>query len=534
MPSHLDADHSAVQPPERGALDALITQTRRLRGGVDAVRRGTGGESEEDAGLRLRWQRALCELAVHQLDDLGGHLDQLRDGLPAAPGEAGVPGSPPAWDEPPSPPGGETTDTYGTLGAAYGAVPTPRASAPLTSTAPLVSRVGSAEWNLLTDEVSWSDELYAIFGRTHTDGPLPLDELPSWLVPEDQPGLAAAFTDCLVDGRPIDREFRLVRPDGAVRTVHMVGEPVLDDDGGTASMWAVVRDVSELRRSERAVQETGDTLRRERHLAQAERRLAVELQESVLPPWRGAPRFHHGDAPAGGALDLAAHYLPSATGALIGGDWYDAMELPDGSTLLTAGDLTGHGVAATSGMAMLLGAIRGMAVAGISPGALMEHLNQLLDSAAQPALGSAVCCRYAPEERTLTWAQAGHPPPLLFRGGEGRALDRPEGVLLGVATGAAYEERTEQLSPGDLLVLHTDGLAPRSTQLGAPADEAGTADGDEAAGTEPRTGTERLLGLAARFGDARTAQECVRAVAEEFGDREREDDACVLVARVGS
>ncbi|MGW7518582.1 PP2C family protein-serine/threonine phosphatase [Streptomyces sp. NPDC054796] len=513
MPSHLHADHSAAQPPQRGVLDALITQTRRLRGGIDAVRRDTASAYEEaEADPRTRWQRALCDLAVHHLDDLNGHLGQLREGspdaspdVPAPLGEApgSSPGSPSA--APPFPPG------------AYGAVPV-AAYAPGGS-ASLVARVGSAEWNLLTDEVSWSDELYAIFGRTHADGPLSLDELPSWVLEEDQPALAAAVTDCLVDGRPIDQEFRAVRPDGAVRTLHMVGEPVLDGDGGTASMWAVLRDVSELRRSERAVRESRDSLRREEHIARTEHRLAVELQETVLPPWRGSLRFPHSGAGTTGSLDLASHYLPSATSALIGGDWYDAMELPDGATLLSAGDLTGHGVAATSGMAMLLGAVRGMAVAGVGPGPLMGHLNQLLDSASQPALGSAVCCRYDPRARSLTWAQAGHPAPLLFRGGEGRVLRPPEGVLLGVTSGASYGEHTETLLPGDVLVLHTDGLAPRSGRLEADEDE-------------PQTGADRLLSLAPRFASARTAQECVRAVVEAFGDKEREDDACVLVARV--
>src|SRR3981081_3644083 len=101
------------------------------------------------------------------------------------------------------------------------------------------------------------------------------------------------------------------------------------------------------------------------------------------------------------------------------------MQLPDGSSLLTVGDLTGHGVAATSGMAMLLGALRGMAMAGLEPGPLMGWLNQLLATSAQPPLGSALCCRYRPEDRTLAWAQAGHPAPLLFRNGTGRALDSP-------------------------------------------------------------------------------------------------------------
>ncbi|ORT56834.1 SpoIIE family protein phosphatase [Streptomyces sp. CB03238] len=482
MPSHLFADRPAPQPPERGTLDALISQTRRLRGDVDAVRRDAVADEDDPQG---RWQRALCDLAVHQLDDLGAQLGQLKEGVPTPLGEPVEPAEP------------------------YGSVGTDEVAADPPPTGSLLSRVGSAEWNLLTDEVSWSDELYVIFGRSPDAGPMTLDELPSMVFAEDQSLLTAMVTGCLIDGKPIDGEFRIVRTDGRVRTLHMMGEPVLDVDGCTASMWAVLRDVSELRRSERAVRETRDSLQRRRHIERTEHRMAVELQEAVLPPWRGSSGFPHG-GPAG--LDLAGQYLPSGSSATIGGDWYDALELPDGDALLTVGDLTGHGVSATSTMAMLLGALRGMAVAGIRPGALMGYLNQVLDSSSQPALGSAVCCRYDPRTRTLTWAQAGHPAPLLFRGGTGYALTRPEGALLGATAGAAYEQAEVRLLPGDLLVLHTDGLTR------GPGD------------TSRR---DTLLELAPRFARARDAQECVRTVVEEFGRSPREGDACVMVARVG-
>ncbi|MFE2141118.1 PP2C family protein-serine/threonine phosphatase [Streptomyces sp. NPDC059456] len=474
MPSHLFADRPA-QPPEPGSVDALISQTRRLRGEVDAVRRDTAVDDDAQG----RWQRALCDLAVHQLDDLGEHLGQLKEGLPLAPELCELPEDAP------------------------GAEAGPEAQQ---------MRVGSAEWDLLTDEVTWSEELFQIFGRSPEAGPLPLDELGSTLFSEDQPLLTSMVTACLVDGRPIDGEFRIVRADGRVRTLHMRGEPVLDSDGCTASMWAVFRDVSELRRSQRAVRESRDSLQRRQEIAQTEHRLAVELQEAVLPPWRGSLRFPHHTT---GTLDVAAHYLPAATSALIGGDWYDALDLPDGRSLLTVGDLTGHGVTATSGTAMMLGALRGMAMAGIEPGPLMGWLNQLLESSVQPALGSAVCCRYDPARRVLSWAQAGHSAPLLFRGGSGRSLQPPEGVLLGATSGAAYGQAEERLEPGDVLVLHTDGLTPCSIEFGR-AD-----------------GTERLLALAPRFTAAGSAQDCVRMVVEEFGEGEREDDACVLVARVG-
>ncbi|MET4920825.1 SpoIIE family protein phosphatase [Streptomyces sp. PSRA5] len=466
MPSHLFADRPAPQPPERGVVESLITRTRRLRGDVDAVRGDAVGDEHD---TRQRWQRALCDLAVHQLDDLGAHLGQLKNGLPG--------------DEP------ESTVT----------------AEPGDGTGSLLRRVGSAEWNLLTDEVTWSPELYEIFGRPPEKGPMTLDELPSVMVAEDQGLLQTLVTECLVDGKPIDSEFRIVRTDRRVRTLHMMGEPVLDSDGCTASMWAVLRDVSELRRSQRAVDESGDTLRRREQTARTERRIVAELQEAVLPSWRGTL---HSPRSRPGTLDLAGHYLPPTGGGLVGGDWFDALRLPDGNTLLTVGDLTGHGVTAASTMAMLLGALRGMAVAGIEPGPLMGHLNQLLDTAEQPALGSAVCCRYRAETRTLVWAQAGHPAPLLFRDGTGRALTPLDGVLLGATSGAAYEQAEVQLLPGDMLVLHTGRLTDR-------------------------TGVDRLLALGPRLTGARDAQDCVRTVVEEFGETGREDDACVLVARIG-
>ncbi|OLZ73562.1 phosphatase [Streptomyces sp. IMTB 2501] len=477
MPSPVSADRSATQPPGRGSVEALITQTRRLKGDVDAVRRDAqsdGSDPEE------RWQRALYDLALHQLDDLDAHLAQLRDG--------------------PHPEPADPAEPAGLLAVRPAPAPAPSDS--------LLSRVGSAEWDLLTDAATWSGELYQILGLDPDAPALTLDELPSLVLDEDRPKLTAMVTDCLVDGKPIDGEFRVVRPEGTVRAVHMMGEPVLGADGGTASMWAVLRDVSELRRCRRTVHETRDSLQRQRRQEQAEHRIATELQEAVLPPWRGSLRLPHRGPRT---LDLAAHRLPAATDTLIGGDWYDALELSDGETLLSVGDLTGHGVSVASGMAMLLGAVRGMALAGTRPGELLGMLNQLLDATVQPALGSAVCCRYRPATHTLVWAQAGHPAPLLYRDGTGRLLNAPDGVLLGATSGAVYGQAEVTLEPGDLLLLYTDGLVP---------------------GHSPTAAVDRLLDLAPRFRAARTAQDSVRTLVEEFGGAGREDDACVLVAKV--
>ncbi|MBU5943569.1 PP2C family protein-serine/threonine phosphatase [Streptomyces sp. PAM3C] len=472
MPSPLSADRPAARPPGGGPVDALISQTRRLKGEVDAVRRDTPADAGDP---RERWRRALYDLAMHQLDDLDEHLAQLRDDPPPAPSE-----------ELPAPPA------------------PPRAA--------LLSRVGSAEWDLLTDEVSWSGELYRILGRDPAAPPLTLDELPSLVCDEDRPRLTGMVTGCLIDGRPIDGEFRVLHAADDVRTVHMMGEPVLGADGSTVSMWAVLRDVSELRRCRRTVSETRDSLHRHRHAAaRSEHRLAVELQEAVLPAWHGSLRF-----PRRGprALDVAAAHLPPSAHASIGGDWYDALELSDDATLLGVGELTGHGVGAASGVAMLLGAVRGMALAGTAPGPLLDCLDRLLDTTAQPVLAGAVCLRYRHDTRTAVWARAGHPAPLLYRGRAGRALDAPRGALLGAAPGSAHEQAEETLEVGDLLLLHTDGLVPGHTGTAA---------------------VHRLLALAPRFAGRRSARDCVREVVEEFGEGERRaEHACVLVARVAS
>src|SRR4051812_1366443 len=180
MPSPTHADHTAAQPPDPGTVDALISQARQLRTRVDAVLRDSTSPSEDP---QQRWQRALCDLAVHQLDDLGTHLGQLKDGFDLDGADALL------LDVP------------------------PQSRVPDAAALGVLGRAGSAEWDLITDDVQWSEELYRIFGRSPADGPLTLDELPSWLFSEDQPLLTGMVTGCLVDGRPIDGEFRIVRAD---------------------------------------------------------------------------------------------------------------------------------------------------------------------------------------------------------------------------------------------------------------------------------------------------------------------------------
>lgn len=423
-----------------------------------------------------------------------------------------------------------------------------RPAAAPAGTARLGARVGSAEWNLLTDEVTWSEETYAIFGRETADGPLTLDQLPACVQPADRPALTAAVTACLVDGRPVDCEVRVDRPDGTARTVQLAGEPVVDDGGGTVAMWAVVRDVSELRRGGAAAAAGAGELQRAREAARGARRLQLALAGAAPVPWLDP--LEGADGTAGG-LEVAARCLPAAGRSLdgnrggdlggdLGGKWFDAMALPGGGRLLSVGDLSGQGAGAAAGAAVAVGALRGVALTGVPPGALLGYLSQLLDRGTHPALASALCCRWLPGDDgggVLTWAQAGHPAPVVCRAGGGVVLPRPAGTLLGAVAGAAYGERSDRLRPGDVLVLHTDGLFP-DISPGAAADlsrdAAAHSPAPGAPGSRPagRDRGARLVSLAPRIAAATSAAGCLDVVAEACGTAGRAEDACVLVARV--
>jgi serine phosphatase RsbU (regulator of sigma subunit) len=179
-------------------------------------------------------------------------------------------------------------------------------------------------------------------------------------------------------------------------------------------------------------------------------RLATALQHALLPLPRGAFALP--------GLRVAVRYVTAEQVAYVGGDWYHARELPDGSVLLAVGDVVGHGVPAAATMAELRNALAGAAVVTGEPELVLAALNELLVTKTDGSLATAVVCRYEPGSRTLTWAQAGHLAPLLSRDGTAEPLVRPAGLMLGVVDGAEYASEVVSLQPDDLLLLFTDGM----------------------------------------------------------------------------
>ncbi|MDR6316811.1 SpoIIE family protein phosphatase [Actinoplanes couchii] len=245
----------------------------------------------------------------------------------------------------------------------------------------------------------------------------------------------------------------------------------------------------------------------ERTLA-AEHELAGQLQRIILPI-PAEPL----DLPG---LRVALRYLPATQETMVGGDWFHAAALSDGTTLLAVGDVAGHGTHAATVMAQLRHALRALSVVTSDPGMLLEHLNQLtceLGADSPELAATAVIGRFDPRRGELVWAQAGHPPPLLNRGGHTAPLARPPGPMLGVVENARYADAVTGFDSGDVLLLYTDGLVEhrrRGLDVGLDAVITTVDDAVRASPGQP------LAELLARLRRANP-----------------DDDTCILAARPG-
>ena len=177
------------------------------------------------------------------------------------------------------------------------------------------------------------------------------------------------------------------------------------------------------------------------------RSVARTLQRSLLP----------GELPQPAGVSLAALYLP-AVPEPVGGDWYDAFMLPDGRLALALGDVAGHGVPAAGVMGRLRHSLRAYALEGHAPAAVLTRLNQLVEPGEMATLVLAVI---EPESTRLTWANAGHLPPLLVGGDRSGELLTGGGPPLGASGSLSYPQFDRPLEKVETLLFYSDGLVER-------------------------------------------------------------------------
>jgi sigma-B regulation protein RsbU (phosphoserine phosphatase) len=156
----------------------------------------------------------------------------------------------------------------------------------------------------------------------------------------------------------------------------------------------------------------------------------------------------------------------------VGGDYYDFLALPEGRLGVAVGDVSGKGIAAALMMATLQASLRGEAMRGAdSLGRMIAGVNRLVfDASTANRYATFFYAEYEPAHRTLTYVNAGHNPPMLFRGGgPDGAVERLEvgGTVIGLLESFPFQQATVTLDAGDTLVVYTDGVSEAMN----PADE---------------------------------------------------------------
>lgn len=294
------------------------------------------------------------------------------------------------------------------------------------------------------------------------------DELgDSWALgvhPDDQEGVTGSWASALDKRVPWEREYRLRRRDGAYRWIVDRGVPLFSDDGELRAYVGTATDIHERKQME---QQLSVAYERDHEVAEV-------LQRSLLPE----------RLPVIDGLRLEARYLPASRGAMIGGDWYDAIELDDGRVAVVVGDVVGHGLRAATVMGQLRNAFRAYALLNGSASQTLSRLNRLLMRDGRELMATVLFMLLDRDTGAISYASAGHPPPLVVsEDGETRFLEGGRSVPLGTSDARSFARAEDVIAAGSTVLLYTDGLierrdTPLEERFAQLAAVAGGADGD--------------------------------------------------------
>ena len=298
-----------------------------------------------------------------------------------------------------------------------------------------VARIGTWEWDVVTGEVQWSDEMYRIHGAEPQSFALTFDKAIELVPPDDQSRIRKNVQLAVESGRTrvADIEYRVVLADGETR--HLSGKARLtrDADGAPVRMLGIVQDVTE------------------RHQFEREHRIADTLQTALLP--RSFDDIE--------GVEVAARYEPAEAGFNAGGDWYDVVPITPSTVALVIGDVAGHGLEAASLMGQLRMAVRAYALEGHPPHVVAVRAEALLRELASDQMVTMLYLVVDLDTLEGRLVNAGHPPPLVVNGNAAQFLDAPPGPPMGIGEHARFAETSVRIEPGTTLILYTDGLVDR-------------------------------------------------------------------------
>ncbi len=213
-------------------------------------------------------------------------------------------------------------------------------------------------------------------------------------------------------------------------------------------------------------------------------------------------------------VDVAARYHSASSAARVGGDWFDVVRRGKASEFaMFVGDVAGHGVASTEAMVQFRQWGRLLSIDVETPSQLLRRLNGAARRFIDREMATALVAFVDLAESRLTWATAGHPPLVVVdRSGKGTIVPHDSiGPPLGVGDRWEGRDQVEQIDDVEAIAMYTDGLIERRGEV---LDE----------------GLGRLAtALSGASGSA--ARRCATVMEQLFDPTERNDDACIVMAR---
>ena len=320
----------------------------------------------------------------------------------------------------------------------------------------LIPRLAERTWVALLDDAG----RYILTGLGSTDISDELDTR-RWIGAPLHPPLHEAVTRVVENGDPLvlDQPDRFpdpwVRdlPAGAAMIVPLVSGEV------TIGALALVRtsgraydldDVALVREFARRASLSLEHAR----LYERERTTADALQRAMLPA----------QLPLLRDIKFSASYSAASESQRVGGDFYDAFELPDGRVAITIGDVTGHGLEAAVIMGEIRQALRAASFESAEPSAILDRASRLLVASGRTVFVTAICGVLDPVTGRFAYATAGHPPPIVDEGGELRRLPAA-GLPIGLRDDEGVDFAVRLKAPCTLIAF-TDGLMEFGRDLG--------------------------------------------------------------------
>lgn len=298
---------------------------------------------------------------------------------------------------------------------------------------------------------------------------------------------------------------------GAEGTAHwslVTKVPLFDTRNKLVGLVGISHDITRRKMAE-------EELRRRGAEMEADLKMARQVQEAFLN--REYPVFPRGVMPDASALRFAHRYLPTTT---LGGDFFDIVQLSDTRCGVLICDVMGHGVRAGLLTALIRGVVEEMGSRAADPAFVLGEVNHslmpIVERTGQPVFATAFFGVIDTAAHTLSYANAGHPAPLI-RHGRDQAPTRlapadPEPAT-GLVEGFPYSRLECEFHPGDLLFGYTDGLIESADASGNQFGEAGL---------------QQLLATLRDLDGSALCDHLLTTVHAFSGKQEFDDDVCMV------